>query len=212
MERKGYRYQNEKKYTGNIFHVSSFPHRVETPGFVGVYQASEGIDHMDVVQHRSAPAGARARQHRLPVSLAAGPRRTPDSGAVTVQEQVAGERWVEAVLYLDRMLRITYSLASPGGAVHLIGELDVTNTRAVARTLAQARDVEDTLTIDVGQLDFVDLAGLRMLTGLCYDGVAHLINVPPGMRRLLSLLDHADVLGEYVRMTAPGRRVEAACA
>ncbi|MEU8384047.1 STAS domain-containing protein [Streptosporangium sp. NPDC048865] len=115
---------------------------------------------------------------------------------MTVQEQVADERWVEAVLYLDSTLRITYSPASPGGAVHLIGELDVTNTRAVARTLTLARVVEDTLIIDLGRLKFVDLAGLRMLTGLCCDGVAHLINVPPGMRRLLGLLDGADVLDE----------------
>lgn len=74
MERKGCRDQNEKKYTGNIFRVSSFPHRVEAPGFVGVYQASEEIDHMAVAQHRPAPAGARVRQHRLPAPSAADPR------------------------------------------------------------------------------------------------------------------------------------------
>ncbi|WP_329081338.1 MULTISPECIES: STAS domain-containing protein [unclassified Streptosporangium] len=116
---------------------------------------------------------------------------------MTIQEQVVpGERWVDAVLYLDRTLRITYSPAPPGGAVRLIGELDVTNTRAAARTLAQARAAEGILIIDVGRLKFVDLAGLRMLTGLCRDGVAHLINVPPGMRRLLGLLGRADVLDE----------------
>lgn len=132
---------------------------------------------------------------------------------MTIQEQVvSGERLVDAVLYLDRTLRITYSPAPPGGAVRLIGELDVTNTRAVAQTLAQARATEDILIIDVGRLEFVDLAGLRMLTGLCRDGVAHLINVPPGIHRLLGLLDGADVLDECVRMTAPGRRAEAACA
>ncbi|MGJ6969723.1 STAS domain-containing protein [Streptosporangium sp. G11] len=116
---------------------------------------------------------------------------------MTIQEQVvSGERWVDAVLYLDRTLRITYSPAPSGGAVRLIGELDVTNTRAVARTLALARAAEDILIIDVGRLEFVDLAGLRMLTGLCRDGVAHLISVPVGMRRLLGLLDRADVLDE----------------
>lgn len=152
---------------------------------------------MTVVQHRSAPAGARARQHRLPAPSAATPRRTPDGEAVTIQEQGASrERWVDAVLYLDHTMRITYSPVPPGGAVRLIGELDVTNTRAVAQTLAQARAAEDTLIIDVGRLEFVDLAGLRMLTGLCRDGVAHLISVPTGMRRLLGLLDRADVLDE----------------
>ncbi|MEU8381858.1 STAS domain-containing protein [Streptosporangium sp. NPDC048865] len=116
---------------------------------------------------------------------------------MTVQEQgVSGERWVDALLYLDRTLRVTYSPAPPGGAVRLIGELDVTNTRAVARTLALAQAAEDTLVIDVGRLKFADLAGLRMLTGLCRDGVAHLINMSPGMRRLLGLLDGVDVLDE----------------
>lgn len=164
------------------------------PGFVDVHQASEGIDHMTVVQHRPVH---RARQHRLPTSSAAAPRRTPDGEAVTLQEQgVADEGGVEAVLYLDHTLRITYSPAPPGGAVRLIGELDVTNTQAVARTLAQAQTGEDSLIIDVGRLGFVDLAGLRMLTGLCRDGVAHLTSVPTGTRRLLVLLGWADVLDE----------------
>ncbi|MGS2646469.1 STAS domain-containing protein [Streptosporangium sp. LJ11] len=150
---------------------------------------------MAVVQHRSAH---RARQHRLPASSAGGPRRTPYGEAWTIQEQqeqvVSGERGVNAILYLDRTLRVTYDPAPPGGAVRLIGELDITNTQAVARTLAQAQTAEDILIIDVGRLEFVDLAGLRMLTGLCHDGVAHLISVPTGMRRLLGLLDRADVL------------------
>ncbi|MEU4539271.1 STAS domain-containing protein [Streptosporangium sp. NPDC023825] len=116
---------------------------------------------------------------------------------MTVQKRVvSGAIWVDAVLYLDRTLRITYSPASPGGTVRLIGELDATNTRAVARTLAQVRAAEDILIIDVGRLEFVDLAGLRMLTGLCRDGVAHLADVPAGMRRLLGLLNRVDVLDE----------------
>jgi len=149
---------------------------------------------MAVLRHMPAH---RVRQHRLPAPPAADARRTPDGTAVTVQEQaVSGERWVDAVLYLDRTLRITYSPASPGGAIRLIGELDATNTRAAAQTLAQARTIEDILVIDVGLLEFVDLAGLRMLTGLYRDGVAHLIGVPDGMRRLLGLLDQVDLLGE----------------
>ncbi|MFD8564325.1 hypothetical protein ACFV1N_44250 [Streptosporangium canum] len=99
---------------------------------------------------------------------------------MTIQEQVVSGEHCDAVLYLDRTLRITYSPAPPEGAVRLIGELDATNTRTVARTLNQARAAEDTL---------------RMLTGLYRDGVAHLTDVPTGMRRLL---DRADVLDECV--------------
>jgi|GEM_PF-4845292 len=114
---------------------------------------------------------------------------------MTIQERgTSGEQLVDAVLYLDRTLRVTYSLTPPVGTVRLIGELDVTNTQAVARTLTQARTAEDILIIDVGRLGFVDLAGLRMLTDLCRDGVAHLINVPATMRRLLGLLNRTDIL------------------
>jgi len=119
----------------------------------------------------------------------------PDGEAMTIQERgTSGEQLVDAVLYLDRTLRVTYSLTPPVGTVRLIGELDVTNTQAVARTLTQARTAEDILIIDVGRLGFVDLAGLRMLTDLCRDGVAHLINVPATMRRLLGLLNRTDIL------------------
>ncbi|MFF3441794.1 lipid asymmetry maintenance protein MlaB [Streptosporangium sp. NPDC002721] len=151
---------------------------------------------MAVVQHRPVPVDSRARRHRLPNLSAVGPRRTLDGETMTVQEQGTSGEWVDAVLYLDRTLRITYSPAPPGGAVRLIGELDATNTREAAQTLAQVQSGEDILVIDVGQVEFVDLAGLRMLTGLCRDGVARLVNVPTGMRRLLGLLERADVLDQ----------------
>jgi len=150
---------------------------------------------MTVVHHRPAPIGFHTRQHRLPTPLATDSRRTPDSEAAPLQERVtSGEHWTDAVLYLDRTLRITYSLASPISTVQLIGELDATNPQAAARTLTQTRTAEDILTIDVGRLEFTDIAGLRMLTDLCHDGMAHLINAPTGIRRLLGLLNRTDVL------------------
>ncbi|PZG30959.1 hypothetical protein C1I98_30640 [Spongiactinospora gelatinilytica] len=97
----------------------------------------------------------------------------------------------DAVIYLDGILRVTYTPAPRGGRVLLVGELDATNISAVAPLLAHA-SAEDTLTIDVGLLEFVDMAGLRMLTGLCRDGAAHLTNVPTGMRRILALLPEAE--------------------
>ncbi|GAA3017269.1 STAS domain-containing protein [Streptosporangium longisporum] len=114
---------------------------------------------------------------------------------VTAREQAGcGEHWFEAVLHLDRALRITYSPAAPGGLARLIGELDATNTRAAARTLTEARTAGDTLVVDVSRLTFVDLGGLRMLTGLCRDGEARLTGVPARIDRLLRLLDQEDTL------------------
>ncbi|WP_214416925.1 STAS domain-containing protein [Sphaerisporangium fuscum] len=101
---------------------------------------------------------------------------------------------IEAVLHLDRTLRITYSPLSQGGLVRLIGELDAGNTPAVAKTLTEVRAGEGVLTIDVARLEFVDVAGLRMLAGLCRDGSARLANVPSLMRRLLHLLGQGNVI------------------
>ncbi|GAA1307687.1 hypothetical protein Psi02_45540 [Planotetraspora silvatica] len=96
---------------------------------------------------------------------------------------------VDAVLYLDRHLRITYSPCT--GLIQLIGELDASNAPAVAKTLTQAAPGENVLAIDSAQLDFVDLAGLRMLLRLCRDGSARLTVMPPRMIRLIDLLDPA---------------------
>ncbi|MEU8038736.1 hypothetical protein [Streptosporangium sp. NPDC049078] len=46
----------------------------------------------------------------------------------------------------------------------------------------------------IGRLEFTDVAGLRMLTDLCRDGTAHLINAPIDIRRLLGLLNRTDIL------------------
>ncbi|MFF5114217.1 STAS domain-containing protein [Streptosporangium sp. NPDC000509] len=152
---------------------------------------------MTVVHHRPTPIGLHARQHRLPTPPATDSRRTPDSEATPRHERAtSGEHWTDAVLYLDRTLRITYTLTSPISTVQLIGELDATNTQAAARTLTQAGTAEETLTIDIGHLEFVDVAGLRMLTDLCRDGTAHLTNAPIDIRRLLGLLNRTDILAK----------------
>ncbi|RBQ17026.1 hypothetical protein DP939_26400 [Spongiactinospora rosea] len=98
---------------------------------------------------------------------------------------------IDAVLYLDGILRITYTPAPRGGRALLVGELDATNIAAVAPILTQA-GAEDTITIDLGLLEFIDMAGLRMLTTLCRNGTATLTNVPPAMNRALALLSESD--------------------
>jgi anti-anti-sigma factor len=103
---------------------------------------------------------------------------------------------VDAVLYLDRQLRATYSPITHTILIRLIGELDASNAPAVTEVLTQARRGEDALVIDTAKLDFIDLAGLRMLTGLCRDGSARLTNMPPRMLRLIHLLDLAHTRGD----------------
>ncbi|GAA4566620.1 STAS domain-containing protein [Planotetraspora kaengkrachanensis] len=95
---------------------------------------------------------------------------------------------VEAVLYLDQHLRITCNLGLRTTLIQLIGELDASNAQALAKTLTQVRRGEDTLVIDTAKLDFIDLAGLRVLTGLCRDGSVLLTNMPRHMLRLIELL------------------------
>ncbi|GAA4593155.1 hypothetical protein GCM10023194_56740 [Planotetraspora phitsanulokensis] len=107
--------------------------------------------------------------------------------SVTPGARKAGDP-VEAVLYLDQHLRVTCNLGLRTTLIQLIGELDASNAQALARTLTQVGRGEDTLVIDTAQLDFIDLAGLRMLTGLCRDDSVLLINVPRHMLRLIELL------------------------
>lgn len=95
---------------------------------------------------------------------------------------------VDAVLYLDGQLRVVRS-SHPGPAVvRLIGELDAVNTSVVIETLRRAGRDAGLLLIDVEKLGFADVGGTRLLTGLCRDGRARLVNTPDHMRRLLDLL------------------------
>ncbi|MFI6789222.1 STAS domain-containing protein [Nonomuraea sp. NPDC050383] len=111
-----------------------------------------------------------------------------ESTSVGTASPAAG---VDAVLYLDGQLRVVRS-SHPGPAVvRLIGELDAVNTSVVIETLRRARRAgrdADVLLIDVEKLGFADVGGTRLLTGLCRDGRARLVNTPDHMRRLLDLL------------------------
>ncbi|WP_214414214.1 STAS domain-containing protein [Sphaerisporangium fuscum] len=150
---------------------------------------------MALTQHR--PSGAASSSLGTPAVGNAGRKPATTEGAsVTINDKPAPDAGlIEAVLHLDRTLRITYSPLPRGGVVRLVGELDAGNTPPVARTLTQVRAGEGVLTVDVAQLEFVDLAGLRMLIGLCRDRSARLAGVPLSMRRLLRLLNQEDVLG-----------------
>ncbi|GAA3316072.1 hypothetical protein GCM10020219_034020 [Nonomuraea dietziae] len=107
------------------------------------------------------------------------PASTPEPGSC---------EYVVAVLYLDDHLRITYTPRPSSAAVRLIGELDAANHRAAADTLRRAGRDDDPLVIDCEHLDFVDVAGLRMLIDLCRDGRARIANPPAQLLRLLHLV------------------------
>lgn len=102
------------------------------------------------------------------------------------RQRGAGSR--EAVLYADHQLSIAY-VASPHRAViRLIGEVDVTNRAAVARTLMQARQSDERLIVDVRLLQFIDTSGVRILDDFCREGWIRLVNMRPQLHRLGSIL------------------------
>ncbi|MEV4565296.1 STAS domain-containing protein [Nonomuraea sp. NPDC049419] len=99
----------------------------------------------------------------------------------------------ERLLYQDRQLTISTAVA-PGlpavPAVALIGEIDVTNSRAVASTLASCRQ-GTYIVVDTGELTFIDVSGLRVLAMPALPPAERWIrlhNVTPYQRRLLRML------------------------
>jgi anti-anti-sigma factor len=95
---------------------------------------------------------------------------------------------VDALLYADHRLHLTYRPAPDLALVRLIGEIDATNRTALAEMLARIGGGDERLLIDLGHLRFIDTGGMRLLEQLCQAGAA-VVNVPPFMRRLVKLLD-----------------------
>ncbi|NUW38726.1 STAS domain-containing protein [Nonomuraea rhodomycinica] len=99
-------------------------------------------------------------------------------------ETPAGDR----VLYADELLRVT-SAERPGApSVALVGEVDRTNSPALARVLREAAGFGGSLVIDAARLSFVDVSGVRVLLGLVREGAATVSGVPAQLRRLLAML------------------------
>jgi anti-anti-sigma factor len=96
---------------------------------------------------------------------------------------------IDALIYADHQLRLTYRPKPGATLVRLIGEIDATNRTALAETLARAGHGDERLLIDIGHLRFIDIGGMRLLAKLCQAGAACVVNVPPSMRRLAELLD-----------------------
>jgi anti-anti-sigma factor len=92
--------------------------------------------------------------------------------------------------FVDQGLRITRTRRPPG--LSLSGEVDRANIATLAAALAAVVDTSEDVRLDLAELDFIDVAGLRLLkdtarrmpTGqyLLLDGVA------PYLRRILTLV------------------------
>jgi Anti-anti-sigma regulatory factor (antagonist of anti-sigma factor) len=93
------------------------------------------------------------------------------------------------VIYQDVQLRV---VRTGPRAVAFHGEIDVSNSRAVAEALALVRGTSsDAIVADLGGLTFVDVSGMRVLALprlKVRDRWLWLCNIPPNLRRLLVML------------------------
>ncbi|MEU8321510.1 STAS domain-containing protein [Nonomuraea sp. NPDC048881] len=97
----------------------------------------------------------------------------------------------ERLLYQDGQLSITLRVVPGAPAVALSGEVDVTNSPALASTLSDSRGGSTYIVVDTGELTFVDLSGLRVLALPALppdERWIRLRNVTPHLRRLLRMM------------------------
>lgn len=141
----------------------------------------------EVVAGRPLPAVARSSRQR-PRSGSPAPR---DRGQETAPRGNAGEGAPEVVgVFSDRSLRITRKLW-PNGLV-LDGEVDRSNLATLAAALAAVVHGGEDVHLDLSRLEFIDVAGLRLLTETAKRMPAGqyvvLDGAPPYLRRVLSLV------------------------
>lgn len=101
----------------------------------------------------------------------------------------------ERLVYADRLVRISLRTADDDLVLTVAGEVDRTNSEALARALERCRPGGGHLTVDTGALAFVDLSGLRVLllpTLPAAQRWIRLRNVTPSQRRLIALLGWCD--------------------
>lgn len=97
----------------------------------------------------------------------------------------------EPPLYDDGVLRIT-RMPGPGLAPRyaLGGEIDESTVRGLAGTLAEIAVDLDEVHLDLGALDYTDLAGLRVIVQLTGDGRRRVVlhQLPPHLRTILVIV------------------------
>ncbi|MFC4118676.1 STAS domain-containing protein [Nonomuraea zeae] len=96
----------------------------------------------------------------------------------------------ERLLYQDELLRVTVRATSSAPAVTLTGEIDASNSQALAAALAGCRQ-GPFIVVDTGALTFIDVSGLRVLAMPALapsERWIRLHNVTPAQRRLLRMI------------------------
>ncbi|MFG3441406.1 STAS domain-containing protein [Nonomuraea sp. NPDC047897] len=102
----------------------------------------------------------------------------------------------ERLVYADRLVRISLRVSGDGPLLVVAGEVDATNSEALARALERCRPRGRHVTVDTGALTFVDLSGLRVLLLPAVPAEqrwVRLRNVTPSQRRIIGLLGWCDV-------------------
>ncbi|MDA0633816.1 STAS domain-containing protein [Nonomuraea sp. MCN248] len=95
----------------------------------------------------------------------------------------------ERLLYQDAQVHVI--ARCPPLTILLVGEVDITNSQELARTLRRSWNGGEPLVVDTGALTFVDLSGLRVLALPALppeDRWIRLINLTPCQKRLLDLM------------------------
>ncbi|MFI6987725.1 STAS domain-containing protein [Nonomuraea wenchangensis] len=99
-----------------------------------------------------------------------------------------GDVVAEHLLHVDPLLRVTCTVRPGPSLVRVAGEIDRGNAADLLRTLEQARRIDDELVVDVGEVSFTDIAGLRALAAFAASGRAVVRDVPHQMGRLMDLV------------------------
>ncbi|GAA4623780.1 hypothetical protein GCM10023196_021330 [Actinoallomurus vinaceus] len=86
------------------------------------------------------------------------------------------------VLYEDDQLSIVQ--ATPPDTVLLKGDIDITNSAALADALAQVTARWGQVSVDTAELRFIDVSGWRVLLASPARPRPRLLNVAPCVRRL----------------------------
>jgi ABC-type transporter Mla MlaB component len=96
-----------------------------------------------------------------------------------------------SLVYDDGVLRIApVSGPGPGPRYALAGEIDESTVSGLAGKLAEIAAGLDEVHLDLGELIFADLAGLRVIVRLAADGQRHVVlhRLPPHLRAILGIV------------------------
>jgi anti-anti-sigma factor len=129
-------------------------------------------------------------------------RRLPDD---LLDEALATHRYVAGKLPVPSPSRFRV-LPQPDGSFRLAGELDIAEADLLAEVLDRSSSGADQVDLDLGDLRFIDVAGMRALCRPALRGTARVVLHRPGrlVRKVLELLDVEGIPGVLVHDTEDG--------